>query len=94
MYKNICVNCGKIFMSKSYSKKYCSKECKKNSATCRVAKSSQLCFSCVYATGGCSWSDRFIPVEGWDAIPTTIKDGERADIKSFKITSCPRFVKG
>ena len=44
-----------------------------------------LCFSCANACNhGCSWSDEFIPVEGWTAVPN--KD-------SFQVISCPEYKK-
>lgn len=42
----------------------------------------QLCWYCENACGGCSWSESFIPVEGWEAIKT----GE-----SYHITFCPQY---
>lgn len=49
-----------------------------------------LCYYCAKATtGGCSWSKKFIPVEGWKAKPT-ILDGGRTH--SFEVFRCPEFV--
>ena len=41
-----------------------------------------LCWGCEKACGGCSWSKKFVPVEGWKAIPTE---------KSFDVYECPEF---
>lgn len=54
----------------------------------------QLCWECDRATGGCSWSRRFIPVKGWTAKPTIIRDDSETYgtvIKSYHITKCPLF---
>lgn len=54
-----------------------------------------LCWKCANACGGCSWSADFIPVDGWNAIPTIISAnhgcGLYADIESYIVKSCPRF---
>ena len=71
-------------------------------------KLSTLCWCCAKATtGGCSWSRSFIPVEGWEATSTIIKEGallkkdENGNITrdttprlshSYKVHSCPEFV--
>lgn len=47
----------------------------------------QLCWSCKNATGGCSWSKSFIPVDGWEATPTLLDDR----VESFKINACPEY---
>ncbi len=52
----------------------------------------QLCWKCKKATGGCSWSAFFVPVENWVATPTVIIDDE-GEIRSYKITACPLFEK-
>lgn len=55
-------------------------------------KSSEtLCWLCKNSCGGCSWSSKFIPVEGWEAIPTkiNIQDGESID--SFHVIRCPEY---
>lgn len=53
----------------------------------------QLCWYCSKAcNGGCSWSREFKPVSGWIAEPTYWKaNGIHAE--SYKITSCPEFVR-
>ena len=67
---------------------------------------STLCWCCAKATtGGCSWSANFIPVEGWEATPTVIKEGSTLHIDennnivdkprishSFKVHKCPEFI--
>lgn len=44
------------------------------------------CWDCAKATGGCSWSQEYVPVEGWEAIPTRKKTFD-----SFLILDCPEF---
>lgn len=94
MYKNQCEVCGKTFMSKRASRRYCSKGCRQEGVKLRQKEDDQLCYKCKYATGGCSWSDHFQPVKSWDAEPTVIKDSEIGDIPSFKIKHCPQFIWG
>lgn len=49
----------------------------------------QLCWTCQKAVGGCSWSDEFNPVDGWEAIKVN-----RTESKSsgYYITKCPEFI--
>lgn len=58
----------------------------------------QLCWSCAKACGGCPWSDRFEPVQGWDAescrrVYRDAAVGTRY-IDSYTIRECPEYVKG
>ena len=57
-----------------------------------LGKPPTACWNCAKATGGCSWSSRFEPVEGWTAQETLIKlnGGERYE-PSFHVISCPEF---
>lgn len=54
-----------------------------------------LCWTCKKATGGCSWSKSFTPIEGWKAIPTKVKINDRSrrgdETDSFDIYECPEF---
>ena len=93
MYVKICECCGKRFLSKSNSKKHCSKECSKEAIKRRRDEDGQICYICKNACGGCSWSANFIPIEGWDAQPTIIKDSE-GDFASYEIKGCPEFIRG
>ena len=48
-----------------------------------------------YMGKGCPWSEHFLPVPGWDAIPTIITNwsGERpTPMHSFDIKECPLFI--
>lgn len=57
-------------------------------------KHETLCWSCRKAIGGCSWSKKFILVEGWEAVPTTIKTNDRNGCTysdSFDVYECPEF---
>lgn len=89
----MCKVCGKYFFTKSASKEFCSDECRQKEAQRIKDEDAQLCWRCSNACGGCSWSQNFIPVEGWDAEPVIIKDSE-GDINSYKIKKCPQFIKG
>lgn len=61
-------------------------------------QSTQLCWTCANACGGCEWSDHLKPVPGWDATPTSRvlkvggkgKGGTRV-ASSFVIHTCPKF---
>ena len=62
--------------------------------------STSLCWECANAYGGCSWTGidetgkvMFQPVEGWDAVETTISLGGRRMDKSYKVISCPEFLR-
>ena len=62
-----------------------------------------LCWSCDNACGGCSWSQEFRPIEGWDAEPTarsvtrpihsgSILRGHRFEtVRSYRVRSCPEY---
>ncbi len=63
----------------------------------------QLCWECIHANPnpaagtGCSWSERFEPVEGWTAKPTVLyasNHGANHTDNSFAITKCPQYEKG
>ena len=47
----------------------------------------KYCFECIYATGCCSWSDNFIPVEG-----SKVTKGKEPGW--FQILECPQFEEG
>lgn len=89
----LCKVCGKYFFTKSTNKAVCSDECKKREAQRKADENAQLCWRCSNACGGCSWSQSFIPIEGWKAESVVIKDSE-GDINSYKIKKCPQFIKG
>ena len=94
MYKHICEQCGKMFFAKSQKRKFCSKACKLDALHKKKDEDDQLCYLCKRATGGCFWSDYFLPVKGWDAEPTIINDSEIGEIPSFKIKQCPQYIYG
>lgn len=58
------------------------------------SKSEQLCWSCKNACGGCPWSKNLTPVEGWIAEPTVIRDSGKPAMHSYKITYCPKYIRG
>ena len=44
-----------------------------------------LCWECRLSTsGGCRWSEKLLPVEGWEILEN--KNG-------FKVLNCPKFVR-
>jgi hypothetical protein len=51
-------------------------------------KNDTLCWSCKYATGGCSWTLDFTPVEGWTATKTTLASDNN---ESYKVQECPHY---
>ena len=57
-----------------------------------MASKSNICWDCQRACGGCSWSEDFIPVPGWTAEPSIIKQSPGVDIHSYHIAACPLFV--
>ena len=93
MYVRYCEYCGEKFVTKSKLKRFHSKECRKKMALKKEEEGWQPCCTCKNACGGCSWSIDFTPVEGWDAEPTIINDSE-GNISSYKINSCPRYIRG
>ena len=93
MYVKNCECCREKFVSKSKLKKYCSKECSKIMAKIREEEKWQLCFTCKNVCDGCVWSKYFLPVAGWEAEPTIVKDSG-GDFSSYKIHKCPKYIRG
>jgi hypothetical protein len=50
-----------------------------------------LCWTCKKCYGQCSWSANFIPVEGWQALPTTLNNNTYVDT-SYLVIKCPEYV--
>ena len=52
-----------------------------------------LCWYCDKAGGNCSWSAKFQPVDGWNAIPTRIqtRDNPKGYVESYRVLDCPEF---
>lgn len=79
-------------------RRYPPREKKQKKAPKVEYQSTQLCWTCANACGGCEWSDHLEPVPGWDATPTSRvlkvggkgKGGTRV-ASSFVIRSCPKF---
>ncbi len=88
-----CEFCGKIFFTKSNQKKYCCKTCAREAAKRRQMENEQLCCSCENAYCRCSWTRYLIPVDGWTAERTIVKDSG-GDFSSYKIKKCPKFIRG
>ena len=91
MYVRFCKVCGNKFVTKSSKRKYCSKGCADIIAKERRKKRDQLCWTC--KNNDCLWSKYFLPVVGWDAKPTIVKDSE-GDFSSYKISKCPEYIAG
>ena len=81
-----CINCTSTL--KGGQKCKLSKRAVGNSDYCSkyAACPDSLCWDCKNATGGCEWSQSFTPVDGWEAIPRTIRDED-----SFCVIKCPKF---
>lgn len=60
----------------------------------RSWKQHTLCETCSNSCGNCSWSARFVPVEGWTAKPTLVRNSSVKDsvIESFEVSECPLFA--
>ncbi len=79
-------------------RRYPPREKKQKKAPKVEYQSTQLCWTCANACGGCEWSDHLEPVPGWDATPTSRvlkvggkgKGGTRV-ASSFVIRACPKF---
>lgn len=52
-------------------------------------KRTSLCQTCFCTT--CSWHKAFKPVEGWDAVPTKIQQGDGNTISSYDVIKCPLY---
>lgn len=50
-----------------------------------------ICGTCKRSAGKCSWSAKYVPVEGWEAIPTKIAVDKNFD-DSYAVLSCPKYV--
>lgn len=51
----------------------------------------QPCWTCKNCINGCSWALFLKPVEGWNAIPTTILGYNGNKLPSYKILYCPEY---
>lgn len=60
----------------------------------KIRVGAQLCWTCLKACGGCSWSSRFEPVPGWTAVAVAMRyrDGKNRDVQTYSITACPEYV--
>lgn len=77
-------------------RRYPPREKKQKKAPKVEFQSTQLCWTCANACGGCSWSAKFQPVPGWNAEPVIIRNHldrgpENFSAKSYKIYACPQF---
>lgn len=70
------------------------KKHKKNKIGRPKGHKDSLCWYCEKACGGCSWSRKLIPVEGWKAKKVKNKDYNDETIPCYKVIECPEFVEG
>ena len=87
---NLDINSGTLNIMAS---KFITKEQRSQRQT---TKKEQLCWSCARAlpNKGCEWADKYEPVPGWEAIPTTRQQRGCAALHSYRITDCPKYYKG
>lgn len=92
-----CKKCGKKYLSTGFHQDFCSIGCRneysKNREKKKNTKVEQLCWSCKNACGGCSWSSKYQPIEGWEATHVYRIDAGR-QMDTYSITACPEFAKG
>lgn len=51
-----------------------------------------ICWRCANAdTNGCSWAEKFVPVDGWDAIPRTLRIDRGRIVQSYIVVDCPLY---
>lgn len=50
----------------------------------------QLCWSCKKAGGLCPWSNKYKPVDGWDAQEVDLYNGRTFE-KNWLISGCPEY---
>ena len=81
----------KAYTGERFTAQYPERKAYKKNVT---GKREQLCCTCNKACGGCSWSKRFEPVAGWDAVPTVIRQSRCPDVHSFSIMKCPEYEMG
>ena len=56
-------------------------------------KPETICFKCDNAKGGCPWSDRFEPVDGWTAEETLVNYGDQVHVtSSYCVSDCPMYT--
>ena len=53
-----------------------------------------LCWTCSKCTGGCSWSEDFIPVKGWKATARYVDEMDDAPPWSYRVEECPEYERG
>ena len=90
-----CPVCKKVFESMT-AKKFCSLNCRNKAYNKPKRKRREtLCWTCQNATGQCSWSKNFTPVEGWDAVPTKVRGNLELDewLDSYLVIDCPKYRK-
>lgn len=63
----------------------------------RKMRGQTLCWRCRNAVGGCSWSQRFEPVNGWTAVvtqPAVYLSEAMQKIPDYCVIKCPEFERG
>ena len=91
-YLKECKQCKRKFRTTRKDKVYCSRKCFSAGASESYVKKrntqGQLCWRCKNCCGGCSWSRKLMPIEGWTAKKTKTEGG------SYRISKCPQFIEG
>ena len=99
MHVRVCKQCGKKYMARSEKSMYCCKVCRLEASLTRkkevkpTRKNEQLCWTCARTDCSCLWMRYNIPIEGWVAKPTIVKDSE-GEFSSFRIRKCPEYIVG
>lgn len=60
--------------------------------TIRDKRANTICWKCAKACGGCAWSDRAEPIEGWTAEQGVIKIEPGRYVETYEVVACPQFV--
>ena len=97
----VCKYCGKKFIATHGNQQFCSRKChgmyrEMFSGNIRNRQKDTLCWGCKRSSGGlgCSWADKFIPVEGWKAKATEIRYRNKIVVNSYEVIECPLFIEG
>ena len=88
---NECKYCKRKFLTKYPTQKYCSKGCRIDAKNGREESYNQLCWRCKNSCGTCSWSRNLMPVKGWVAEPSVIKQ-QGIKLHTYKVIECPQFI--
>lgn len=88
---NKCEYCGIRFLTRYPTQKYCSKGCRIDARNSREEAYNHLCWRCKNSCGTCSWSRSLIPVKGWKAEPSIVRNCG-VNFNTYSIKECPQFI--